>query len=321
MSLVTALYENIEGIFARIGAMLKQDALTYCDLESADSRQTLVGKDGSLVSILKLDGYKRFVGPNEFAYLCERITEAFQPSMSAAGHLIQFYFSYEKESVKETLEEALTPARRTAARLKLKIEDIFESRIDKLSSFCANEDCFIVLWTLPYAIDKAQLKRLQKDRLEKFKDANLPRLSGAQNIFNTLSELRNIHESFVSSVHEDLAHAGFYLQILDAHRSCYEARRSVDPEFTDTSWRPFLPGDKLPIRFKGKISKKDLSQLVWPPLDSQIIPREGEAIGFKFARIGDRIYAPLYIELFPKEVKAFYDLFRRLLPSHMPWIS
>ena len=319
MSLVDFVYENVESIFAWLGTVLKQDALTYCDLESADSRQVLVGKDGSLATIVRLDGYKRFVGPNEFAYLCERITEAFQPSMSASGHYIQFYFAHEKETVRQSLQEALLPAKRTAKRLHLKVEDIFESRVDKLASFCANEDCFIVLWTAPFAIEKNHLKRLQKDRQNKFKNSNLPRLTGAQNIFATLSELRNIHESFISSIVEDLMHAGFYLQTLDVHKACYEVRRSIDPDFTDTNWRPFLPGDKLPVRYKGKIHKKDYSNLMWPPLDGQLIPREGESVGFKFAKIGDRIYAPLFIELFPKEIKPFYELFRRLLPSHIPW--
>lgn len=321
MAFVDAIYENVESIFAWLGSVFKQDALTYCDLESADSRHTLVGKDGSLVSIIALEGYKRFVGPNEFAYLCERITEAFQPSMSTTGHAIQFYFSYEKESIKRTLDEALTPAKRTAKRIHLEVDDIFESRVEKLSHFCANEKCFIVLWSMPDAIEKTNLKNLQKKRAEKFKKANLPRLSGAQNIFAVLSELRNIHESFVSAIAEDLAHAGFYLKMLDVHTACYEVRNSVDPDFTDESWRPFLPGDKLPTRFSARLAKrrKDLSSLVWPPLDGQLMPRGGEALGFKYARIGERIYAPLFIELFPKEVKAFYELFRRLLPSNIPW--
>ena len=58
---------------------------------------------------------------------------------------------------------------------------------------------------------------------------------------------------------------------------------------------------------------------MWPPLDWQLMPRGGENIGLKYARIGDLIYAPLYIELFPKDIKPFYELFRRLLSAGLPW--
>ncbi|WP_235603262.1 hypothetical protein [Piscirickettsia litoralis] len=39
----------------------------------------------------------------------------------------------------------------------------------------------------------------------------------------------------------------------------------------------------------------------------------------KIARIGDTLYAPLYVELFPKNVRPFYDLFRRAIASDLPW--
>ncbi|WP_242506558.1 hypothetical protein [Piscirickettsia salmonis] len=37
------------------------------------------------------------------------------------------------------------------------------------------------------------------------------------------------------------------------------------------------------------------------------------------ARVGDTIYSPLYIELFPKSTRPFYDLFRRAALADLPW--
>lgn len=318
MAFIDSLYDGIDSLFAWLSTAFKQNALSYCDLESADSKHSLVTKDGSLISVIKLAGYKRFVGANEFAYICERVTETFQPSLSSGGHFVQFFFSYNKATVSKTIDEALTPAKRTAKRLELNIDDIFTSRVKTLADYCADEECFIVLWTTQAGIEKTHLKRLVKQRADKIKNAKLPKMSGSANMFSVLAELRNIHESFVSSVLEDLQHTGFYLSLLDVHKAAYYIRKSIDPVYTDPSWQPHLPGDPLPLRLKGKFPK-DISSLLWPPLDWQVMPRGGENLSLKYARIGDLVYAPIFVELFPKEVKNFYELFRRLLPSDLPW--
>jgi intracellular multiplication protein IcmB len=318
MSAIEGFYGIVEGVFAWISNAIKQNALSYCDLETADSKNALVTKDGSLVSIIRLHGYKRFVGSNEFIYLCNRLNEALQPALSSGGHFIQFFFAQDKAHIAEQITAAMQPAVKTAARLNLQIDDIFESRVKTLSRFCAEEDCFITVWTTGEAIEKSHYKRLIKQHTERLKTYKLPRMPGAQNIFSVLSDLRNIHQSMISGLIEDLQHAGFYLQLLDVHKAAYEIRKTIDPNATSPDWEPFLPGDRLPLQFKSDIPR-DLSSLMWPPLDFQLVPRGGANIGLKYARIGDRCYAPIYIELFPKEIKPFYDLFRRLINADIPW--
>src|SRR5690606_18255213 len=36
-------------------------------------------------------------------------------------------------------------------------------------------------------------------------------------------------------------------------------------------------------------------------------------------RVGDRIYTPLFIDLFPQDLKSFINLFARTLPTRVPW--
>lgn len=318
MSFLEGFYGAFEGLFAWVSTVLKQNALAYCELETADNKNTLVTKDGYLVTIIHIQGYKRFVGPNEFVYLCERITEMLQPGFSSSGHYSQFFFTYDQAGIGRKIEIALEPAVKTAGRMGLKIDDIFQSRVKTLSKFCSDEECFLVLWTTTDAIEKSHYKRLLKQRVDRVKQYNLPRMSGAQNIFAVLDELRNIHHSFTSSVVEDLQHMGYYINVLDVHKACYEVRKTIDPNYTSEDWQPFLPGDRLPLQLKGDL-KKDISYLMWPPLDWQLMPRGGENVGLKFARIGDMMYAPIFVELFPKDIKPFYELFRRLLNSKLPW--
>src|SRR5262249_1632743 len=44
-----------------------------------------------------------------------------------------------------------------------------------------------------------------------------------------------------------------------------------------------------------------------------------EDIDLRTARVGDRIYASVFIDLFPKDVQSFVRLFARTLQTHIPW--
>ena len=318
MSLVDRIYNNIESLFGWVSLGIKQNIRSYCDLETVDDEHTLVSKSGELISVIKLDGYSRLVGSEEFEYLSRRLTELLQPAFSSPGHNLQFFFSYDFDNIDRSVDKALTSSRDTAKRLQLDVEDILSSRIKTLASICADEEAYIVLWTGQSAVNKTHLKQIMKRHYAGLKNAKLPKMTFMQKLFLVLPEIRNLHQSFVSTIVEDLQQIGFYSQLLNGHDALYFVRKSVDPNFTDELWRPHLPGDKLPQRVQPDGSAS-LADIMWPPLDGQIFPRGGENLDLHTARIGDTIYAPLYIELFPKDIRPFFDLFRRMLPAKMPW--
>ena len=87
-------------------------------------------------------------------------------------------------------------------------------------------------------------------------------------------------------------------------------------DFTDPHWEPILPGDT----FRPKIAKQfqgEISELLWPSLAHQLFPRDAENLNLRTARIGDRIYASIFIDLFPKELQAFSTLFNRVMAAHI----
>ncbi|AKP73685.1 intracellular multiplication protein IcmB [Piscirickettsia salmonis] len=321
MALVDGLFNNVEGFFAWAGILLKQSHAAYCDLETADSRHVLVTKNASLISVIRIDGFRRFVGKAEFQQLCDQFVESIQGSFSSEGHFIQFYFNYSPEGVGYHIDQALHSAEETAARINLNISDIFSSKRKVLSRVCSHEDCFLVLWTEPSALSAKHVKHAFKEQADKISSYNLPLARRAANLFLGLPELRNLHDSLISTVVEDLQQIGFYIKLLDVHTALYETRKSIDPGFTAPEWTPSLPGDTVPVRLKEYENDKrcDISDILWPPLSSQVIPREGENLELKIARIGGMMYYPLYIELFPKSIRPFYDLFRRAALADLPW--
>ncbi|MFN7095771.1 MAG: hypothetical protein ACK4M7_10440, partial [Burkholderiales bacterium] len=98
------------------------------DLETADSPTVLVAHDGSLLSILKIDGVKELIGAPEFEKLHEGLSLSFQSAMSRDGHAIQVLFHYDRQTVGELISSIFAPAEATAKQLKLDLDDLFEER-------------------------------------------------------------------------------------------------------------------------------------------------------------------------------------------------
>lgn len=315
---VDPFLDGIDSVLAWFSTELKQTAESYCDLETADNKTTLVARDGSLISVVRVFGVTKLIGTDEFNSIHAGITQSLQPTLKRAGHVVQVYFSYDRAAVKPEIDEILSPAKATAARLKLKLDDLFKERVDYLSKFCAHEELYFVLWTRPYSLTNEQMQRASKEKLKYIRDNKIPPFKNGQNLIAAVPDLREAHASFVRSVVTDLNSLNVYSQLLEVHDALHAARYAIDADFTDKTWRPSLPGDQIPIRETRPLSG-ELSGVMWPPIARQIFPRDAMALDGRTIRVGDRIYTPLFIDLFPQELKSFAVLFSRTLPTQVPW--
>src|SRR3990167_6606364 len=317
-SFVDPVLDGIDSILAWFSTELKQTTESYCDLETADDKNTLVGRDGSFISVIRVFGVTQLIGSEEFSRMHAGITQSLQATLKRPGHVVQVYFSYDRAAVKPEIADILSPAKLTATRLKLSLEDLFRERVDYISQYCAHEELYFVIWTRPYSLTKEQMQRASKDKLKFIRDHKIPPFKNGQNLIAAIPDLRESHASFVRSVVTDLNALNIYSQLLEVHDALYAARCSVDPDFTDKTWRPSLPGDKIPLR-EARPLAGELSGLMWPPLARQVFPRDSVNIDLRTLRVGDRIYTPLFIDLFPQELKSFMVLFSRTLPTQVPW--
>ena len=106
--------------------------------------------------------------------------------------------------------------------------------------------------------------------------------------------------------------------VLEVHDALHACRHSVDPNFTDLGWRPLLPGDRITIKEPHNITG-DIGDILWPNLSRQLMPRDAENIDLRTCKVGDLIYSSVFIDLFPKEIQQFVQLFSRTLQTHIPW--
>ncbi len=310
--------DGIDSILAWFSTELKQTVESYCDLETALDKHTLVARDGSLVSVVRVFGVTKLIGQDEFNSIHEGLTQSLQATLKRPGHVVQVYFSYDREAVKAEIEEILSPARATAKRLNLDLEDLFNERSSFIARYCAHEELYFVLWTRPYSLNGEQLKRANKDKLAFIREKKIPPFKNGQNLIAAIPDLLESHASFVRSLVIDLNALNVYSTLLEVHDAVGAMHNSADPDFASPDWRAVLPGDKIPIHETRPLAG-EMAGLMYPPLARQIFSRDAVALDLRTVRAGDRIYTPIFIDLFPQEIKSFIALFARTLPTRVPW--
>lgn len=315
---VESFFEGVDTFFAWLSTSLKQTTESYCDLETADSPTVLVNHDGSLLSILKIEGVTALAGNEEFVRLIEGLSNAFQGAMGRPGHALQVYFSHDKQNIQKVIRDIYAPAEATAKRLELALDDLFTERVNYLAQYCAEERVYFVLITRPFNLPNEQLKAANKAKLKMLKETKAPSFLNAQAFYAAIPELRDTHDAYVRAIQNDLDALNLYATLLEVHDAVQAIRMTADPDFTADDWRPTLPGDRLSAReingFNG-----DPSDLLWPSLAKQVIPRDAEVLDLRTVKVGTKIYSSAFIDLFPKDVRPFISLFARILPSHIPW--
>lgn len=317
-SFIDPFLDSIDAVLAWFSTELKQTVESYCDLETADDTHTLVARDGSLLSVIRVFGVTRLIGEEEFAEIHAGLTQSLQATLKRQGHAVQVYFTYDRDDVKPEIEEILSAAHATSKRLHLDLDDLFAERVNHISRYCAHEELYFVLWTRPYSLTAEQIGRASKEKLNFIRDKKIPPFKNGQNLLAAIPDLREAHNSFVRSMVTDLSALSIYSSLLNVHSAVYAMRSSADPEFTAKEWRPVLPGDKIPVH-ETRSAANEISGLMYPPLARQIFPRDAKAMDLRTIRIGDRIYTPIFIDLFPQDVKSFIALFARTLPTRVPW--
>lgn len=312
------ILSSIDTLLEWISSALKNTTGSYCDLEAVDSRHTIVTRDGGMLSILRLDGVQYMVGGEEFEKLHEGVAHALTTAMSRPGYGAQFLFNYDKEDILNDIRNIFSGAYETAERLQLELNDLFSERERTMSHYCAEEKTFLVLWTFPTVLSEQQLKAANQKKYAEINKKKLPPMRYSQSLFAAIPDLREAHESYVRSTLTELQSLGLTIKMLDVHEALKQVRMSIDSEFTSRDWEPYLPGDRIPVRILEGL-RNDASEIMWPALSLQLLPRDGENISLKYAKIGDKIFAPLFIDLFPKEVKSFTQLFNRAVSANIPW--
>lgn len=312
------ILDGFDTFIAWMAYTSKQTTESYCEIQTADSNNTLVNHDGSLLSIIEVQGYSALLGKQEFSEVHSRIQTALSSMLSRPGYSIQVFFGYHKDNINALIHNNYVGSIETAKNIGLDIDDLMHERIQNLSQYCSDEKTYIALWTRPFSLTKEHQKRAHNEKLKAIRTDKVPDFRYTQNIMAAIPDLRDAHDSFVRATSTSLTNVGISNEVLEVHDAVKAIRETIDLNFTDKNWQPILPGDPIKVKI-AKQFRGDASDLLWPSLAKQLFPRGGKNIDLKTCQIGDKIWASVFIDLFPREVQAFAQLFGRTLNHHIPW--
>lgn len=309
-----------DSVLAAISNIAKEPATSFVEIETVDvDKQSLVACDGSLATVIRVNGSCRLMGVTEFDDVTERIGNVLQSFLKETGHSLQVYWIRDPENSQDLVRRALLAARAQAEQLQLNFTDLIDEKEREIAKWISYEQVYFVCWTHPSVLNGVETKSAlaqQKAEVEVFSGMDF---SEAQSPRTLLSALRNRHAAFGTSLMSEMADCGLLNEPLMAHDALRAIRVSVDANWTPRNWKACVPGDPIPARFP--IRADEVSAVWWPPLASQVWPRDAETIEGRYVRIGDRVHAPMYIDIPPSQPEEFSRLIQRTIgiDKSMPW--
>lgn len=312
------LVNGIDSFMLWLNSAFKQNLSDYSDLETAQDEFTLVTRDGSLLSVLRINGYKSIVNVEAFyENISKPIADSLDGPMSKNGHAFQILFSMDPTRSFEVVGDALAPAYKTIEKLNMDLKEILDEKVSTIANIANFEECFIVLWTRPGNLVPNDLAEESKRKLEARKKIMTPTGNG-QDPLAANNMLINQHSSFVSNMEKVFYGVNLDVDVLDVVEATRAVRASINYQVTGKNWTPSLPGDPIRPVIRREKHNADEWDIVWPKISWQVCPSTADIVNNKVVQVGNLVYAPAYVDLLPKDVIPFTDLFNTL-GNKFPW--
>jgi intracellular multiplication protein IcmB len=317
---VKAFYQ-IDLILFALGKLGRTTLDGCIEIETVDDPHTFVAADGSLVSLIALRGLLTLSRDADYDDLIHRVGVRFAGYMGREGMRLEWVFTRENsaELVDRELELAITPARATAARLGLRIDDLLDQRKEVMRAHCGIEHTYLALWTEPPTLSPADRQVSGRQRGEVRK--GLPNAPYTHDLATALSGLRETHRAMRQQLIEDLKQLRYVATPLTTHEALRAQRYMLDPHWTAPDSAMSLPGDPTTLNAPSPEAAQagDMSSMLWPSLARQILPRGMQYVSFRMVRIGDRLIAPVVVSVPPAVLQPFDILLERLRRADIPF--
>ena len=296
-------------------------------VESVEDDRTLTLKDGSLASMIRIDGAMRHEGPPELAGVADALRVSMAPYLSRPGHAIELSFSRDPTNAQRKVEQAVSRGRRRAGELGLDLADILDGSRRRLSQQLTGESFLAVIYTRPSADAVTSAGRRQTVSAERRALNHRTENLGMHGLIAR-------HESLTDALCRDLKARSRAAQVLSAIDALREIRASLYP-FTapwKQEWTPALAqrGDSraqapcalgmMPCT-EQQMETGDPSNLLPPGMDIQLATEDGAVLDSNTVRIGDALFAGFDVTVAPEILTPFDSLVTAITesPVRLAW--
>ncbi|MBA1280222.1 hypothetical protein [Stutzerimonas stutzeri] len=309
----------------------KADHSQYFPVACAHSDNVLALYNGSLMSVIRIDGYLGQYFPEQFKelrHLWTKFLRTTTQDKSAKGFDLFWSYEYDPEGMASRTLEYRERMILAGERRGLEVRDIMEEEARLYGSICASEEQYLLIVThidsLPKANHKEALSSAAQDRSKAAKG------HGSMVTQRGLKMIEATHEQHVNKVEVFLKGAlrGYTFERMNAYSALHAMRHSLLPETTGPGWKArltlkdcrFRPTEDVPDNVKqsqGVKKVNDWTFMLPPPLTEQMTPPDIVDLG-RYVVIGDRTYAPLFVSELAVEPEPIENLLRMCYQRRLP---
>ena len=307
------MHRAIEDALAFSWTLRRKPLESFMAPAAAPGGDTLLCRDGSLVSLFRLDGARSAMGAEELEQLVGLANRRLNNAFLDPGHALHAVFERAPDEAGRLLEAATARQRRRGARLGLDLDDLLGERARRLAPLLAAETCAAAVWTRPSALTAQQAKRDRK-RLRERLEGWLPGAGDSQCPFAVQDGLPPRHAALLDALDALFEEAGLVAERLEDAAALRLMRRLLNgPDSTASDWRPAGCANDAPPR----ATEPPEHGAFPPPLAPQLLIREPDRRGAGL-RIGNRLYGALDMTLGPRAARPFPELMDRLAGAGLP---
>jgi intracellular multiplication protein IcmB len=293
--------------------MLKVPVESFIRLETSTDEHTFAAMDGSLLTLVRVDGARQIIGPEEYKKILADSVVKLGTRFDRPGHAMQIYFSRNPDRIKDEIRTLLRPCYTAAHSIGLEINDIFDERARHLCHYLAWEEIYFVMWTRTGVLSKSDFSR----EVKKARERRWVRAENSQYPFAAMDALKTRHSSFVSGTVTALREMGIQAAEMEVHEAMRVMRANLAQTALDSNWKACLPGDTIPAR--APESKSDMSDILWPSLRQQLTHSSARMINDHVIEMGRYYWAGVDMTLGPMDPAPFPQLLTRLNEAKVPF--
>ena len=268
-------------------------------IEGIEDQSCLALKDGSLVSLIRIDGCRRMLGPAGTSRDAEALRVALSPFLSRPGHALQICFSRDPECAGHDIRRLVRHQQVRAGRLGLSMQELLEERCRKLGGvFCA-ETCLAVIHSCAAAGSDGA--------------APSPK-EGAQD------GLHARHAALTGALRRCLLARDIAAEILEAEDAVREIRASLHPATAPwkDEWSPLPGGPAGPAESPPEpgAAAGDI-----PGLDWLLATEDARLADQRIVRLGDALVVGFDVTVAPEVLRPFDELVQAIAAASgaLPW--
>lgn len=318
-----------------IGRYARESLIDFVRTETLDGDTSLVMKDGTLMSMLALDGALDMMGKDDLEQIVTRLRIALSPYMINPGHAIEVTFTRDPAAAKLTLEKIVTKTKRSATHLGLDVSDVLNERLIRMPNSLVGENCVICVYTRPEVLTRDEARMDARTVAEQL--VGTPPMKNSQMPGRALDGVYARHVSLSEALVRDLANCSQAVRLLSVEDALREIRASLYPSTAPykDQWTPRMPHKihevpgrevkksriKMMPDAPAEIEAIDFSNLGVPTFDTQLSTEDCEILDSRTVQIGDSIFSAFDMTVAPEVLLPFDDLVRSVTaaPEKVSW--